>query len=71
MSARIVKIDPSRGWASGMYEVLGNRNDEVNVKPVSGGKAAWIYRAHTFTDGETINYQKKWLAERAAKIGKK
>jgi hypothetical protein len=68
---KIVGISASRGWEPGFYEVLERRNDEVKVRNLNGGKAEWIYVAHTFVGPGTMMVQKKWLAERAAKIGKK
>lgn len=68
---KIVGINPSRGWEPGLYEVLERRNDEVKVRNLNGGKAEWIYAAHTFVNFDTMKAQKSWLAERAAKIGKK
>jgi len=68
---KIVGIIAGRGWEPGYYEVLERRNDEVKVRNLNGGKTDWIYAAHTFVNMGSMMVQKKWLADRAAKIGKK
>lgn len=69
-TTKICKIDPSRGWASGMYEIVRYGDSECEVKHITTGLRDIIYRAHLLVDFETIRYQKQWRKDRAAKIGK-
>jgi hypothetical protein len=65
-----VKINIGRGYGNGIYKVLKSENDTYTLKAETndlGFKTFDIYKAHCFTDGETMKYQIK----QAQKIGVK
>lgn len=64
-AARFVKIDPSRGYGEGVWEVLSEQRDQYQLKAVSDGKRITIYKAHCYTDQDTI---KATVSDRQAKL---
>jgi hypothetical protein len=66
---KIVKVG-REGW-NGMYVVLHHGDRECQVKSITDGSMDMIYTAHLFVDAETFRYEKQWLIDRAASIGKK
>lgn len=66
---KICKVDPSRGWASGMYEIVRYGDAECEIKHIATSLIDIIYRSHLLVDFETIEYEKEWRKNRALRIG--
>lgn len=69
---RFVKVNPDRGWAPGLYEVLNRRGPShgqtITVR-LAGTRGAGqeLYHAHTFIDADCIRASKQY----ADQIGRK
>ncbi len=51
-SGNLVRIDPSRGYGAGLYEIIKDFGREVLLRPYGRkGEDVRIYRAHTISPG--------------------
>lgn len=53
-----VKIHKSRGYGDGVFSVIGVKGEgslcELLLEPIFGGAQFYIYKAHTYSDRDTV-----------------